>query len=77
MAAFRLEAMEGDWKSIPWKVTEGHLPEGPDEIMLANGVLQRLGVKVGARLTLRVGGRTVAWTISGAYRNPMELGQVG
>ncbi|MFZ5817460.1 MAG: FtsX-like permease family protein, partial [Bacillota bacterium] len=76
-AAFRLEAVDGDWRSIPWQLIEGRLPEGEGEIMLATGLLRQLGVAVGDPLPLRVAGQSVTWRVVGAYRNPMELGRIG
>jgi len=75
--AFRLDLVGGDWRSIPWQLTEGRLPEGPNEILLATGMIRQLGVNVGDSLSLRVGGETVLWRVVGTYRNPMELGRVG
>lgn len=75
--AFRLQAMAGDWARLPWQVVRGRLVQGPDEIVLATGLLRRLNVQVGEPIRLQVGGQTVTWQVVGEYRNPMELGQVG
>jgi len=72
--SFTLRGLDDGRKGLPFAVLKGRLPEGPGEVALAPGAMERTGAKVGGRLRVRAGGGEAELIVVGEYRDPINLG---
>lgn len=72
---FFLRAAGGPMKQMPLKIQEGREVQGPDEIVVGKGLLNRLGLKVGDTLHTRVKGKKAAFTIVGRFFTTNNMGR--
>lgn len=74
---FQVRVIGGDPARTGYVVREGRMPAGPGEIVAGYGLLERLGLHVGERAALRVGGRPLDVRIVGRYAEFEDSGERG
>ena len=67
--------LDGPLDAFPYAVPDGRGARAPGEVTLGRGALDALGVDIGERVTLRVGGQPVTLRVVGRHVEPDDEGR--
>ena len=73
---FQLRALGGDVPDAGFAVREGRWLEGPAEAVAGYGLLERIGIDVGDRVQVEVGGGVLDVTVVGWYSEVEDTGEI-
>lgn len=72
---FQVRALGGDLLRAGYVLHEGRMPSAPDEAVVGYGLERSLGLDLGDRLALRVGGRPLDVRVVGRYAEIEDTGR--
>ena len=71
-----VRVLGGDPAAADYSIGEGRMANAPGEAVVGYGLVDEDGVRIGDALTLQLGGRAVAVTVVGWYRETEDSGRV-
>ena len=74
---FYIQGVGGYPDQFHFAILDGRMVQGPDELILAPVIMDRLGVKIGEQVKVQIGTRSRELTVVGRYRSGQEMGQTG
>ena len=66
-----------DTKASDYTYTEGYAPKYANEIALTGSVAEKLGIGIGDKVNITLGGKTEEYVVSAFFQSMMQLGETG
>ena len=66
-----------DTKASEYTYTEGYAPKYANEIALTGSVAEKLGIGIGDKVNITLGGKTEEYVVSAFFQSMMQLGETG
>jgi putative ABC transport system permease protein len=75
--SFTVKVLSGDYAQFDFGILQGEPLRRADQILLGPGIMQRLGVKVGDDIRIRLRDQELSLHVVGQFRDTQNLGRTG